>query len=94
MKRTIGIIAAALAAATVVAAMIYGGWKLERELNWKFSYGTKVQERIDRIERRLDALEMAPVDTLQFVVPASQVLPDSLGVIWTTGGYWPPMEGR
>ena len=35
----------------------YGGWRLKRWINWKFSYGNKVELRINQLEQRVEALE-------------------------------------
>jgi len=46
--------------ALIIAALVaigYGGWCLERWINWKFSYGAKVEARLERVEKRLEALE-------------------------------------
>lgn len=32
-------------------------WYMERWLNWKFSYGPKVEERIQALEQRVERLE-------------------------------------
>ena len=42
--------------AIVLAAMV-SGWIMERKLNWKLSYGPKVEKRIGLIERRVEILE-------------------------------------
>ena len=46
----------------IVIALIvaYGGWKLDRWVNWKFDYGKKVTavtQRMDALEKRIEALE-------------------------------------
>ena len=41
----------------LIVAIALGGWKLSRWLNWRLSYGPKVEERLAKIETRLDALE-------------------------------------
>jgi len=39
------------------ALLWFGGWKLERWINWKFSYGNKVETRIEQLETRIEQLE-------------------------------------
>ena len=35
----------------------YIGWRVERWWNWKFSYGNKVETKIELLEKRVEALE-------------------------------------
>ena len=35
----------------------FGGWMLERWVNWKFFYGPKIEERISFLEKRVEKLE-------------------------------------
>jgi hypothetical protein len=41
----------------VIIPLSYGGWKLKRYINWKFSYGNKVENRIELLEKRVEVLE-------------------------------------
>ena len=41
----------------LVVLFIIGAWLFERWINWTFSYGGKVEQRIEQIEQRLDILE-------------------------------------
>jgi len=40
-------------------ALSIGGWKAERWMNWKLDYGKRVDQRIERLEQRVAALEAA-----------------------------------
>ena len=33
-------------------------WKAERWINWKFSYGKRVETRLQELEKRVDLLEI------------------------------------
>ena len=44
---------------SLAALLAYGGWKLERWLNWKFDYESRVEQRLQDIEKRLDHLELS-----------------------------------
>jgi cytochrome oxidase assembly protein ShyY1 len=47
-----------LVVALIIAiAFSFGCWKFERWINWKFDYGQRVEERIDALEKRIEALE-------------------------------------
>ena len=37
--------------------LIWGGWKFERWVNWKLSYGNKVEQRIETLEKRVINIE-------------------------------------
>ena len=50
-------ILAMLVALAVSIPIGYGGWRLQRWHNWKFSYGAKVEQRIQALENRIEALE-------------------------------------
>lgn len=50
--RFLGFIAGSLA-----VLVAFGGWKLERWLNWKFDYGSRVEQRLQEVEKRLERLE-------------------------------------
>ena len=41
----------------IVLLLGYGGWKAERYINWKFSYGNKVEKRIKQLESKVEILE-------------------------------------
>ena len=43
----------------ILFALLLGflSWRFERWMNWKFSYGNKVEQRIEQIEHRIDRLE-------------------------------------
>ena len=45
--------------AICLVAFSYGCWKAERWVNWKFSYGNKVETRIEKLEKRVLKLETA-----------------------------------
>lgn len=53
LKKAIGYIAVIV----VFAFILIGSWKIRRWANWKFSYGTKVEVRIEQLEVRVSALE-------------------------------------
>ncbi len=40
-----------------VIIISYGGWRIERYVNWKFGYGPKVNRRIEAVEKRVEKLE-------------------------------------
>lgn len=44
---------------TIPLLMSYGGWKLNRYVNWKFGYESRVEPRFQEIEKRLLLLESA-----------------------------------
>jgi hypothetical protein len=46
-----------LTVGSLVALIAFGGWKLERWLNWKFDYGSRVEQRLQEMEKRLERLE-------------------------------------
>jgi high-affinity Fe2+/Pb2+ permease len=46
-----------IAAFVAFGLLVVGMWLLERWFNWTFSYGGKVEQRIEQIEKRIDALE-------------------------------------
>lgn len=41
----------------VIAGIAFFCWKMERWVNWKFSYGDKVETRIEQLESRVATLE-------------------------------------
>jgi len=41
----------------IVIVLGYYGWKLERKINWKFSYGNKVEIKMEQLEKRIEVLE-------------------------------------
>ena len=43
--------------AIVIIVISYYGWKFERWANWKLSYGSKVSEQIQVLEKRVKSLE-------------------------------------
>jgi len=53
MKDIMGIVGVGI----VVIVVGLGLWKLERWVNWKLSYGNKVDGRIEQLEKRVEALE-------------------------------------
>lgn len=40
-----------------ISFLMIGIWELERWINWKFSYGPRVEERISQLEKRVEKLE-------------------------------------
>lgn len=43
--------------AIVISIFSYGCWRLERYINWKFGYKTKVNKRMEKAEIRIKKLE-------------------------------------
>ena len=41
----------------VVILIGFGMWKAERWFNWKVDYGSRVDDRIEQLEERIDVLE-------------------------------------
>ena len=46
-----------LAVLVGILAVAYGGYRLERWWNWKWSYGPRVEKRIEKLEKRIEKLE-------------------------------------
>jgi len=46
--------------AFALAAVAFTGWRIERWFNWRFAYGGMVEQRIERLEQRVTALEKTP----------------------------------
>jgi uncharacterized membrane-anchored protein YhcB (DUF1043 family) len=57
MIRVIRIVVISIIALAVFIGLFVGGFWLERWVNWKVSYGPKVEHRLERVEARLDSLE-------------------------------------
>ena len=57
MKNKIKEIAVYTVVALVFVAIAFSGWKLERWINWKFDYGSRVDSRIEKLEERVRVLE-------------------------------------
>jgi hypothetical protein len=41
----------------ILIVVSWGGWTLERWLNWTLFYGEKVEKRIEELDQRLKAIE-------------------------------------
>ena len=41
----------------ILVLIAYMGWRAKRWVNWKFSYGKRVEVRIEKVEERVEALE-------------------------------------
>ena len=54
---TLKLIAVFAVASIALLAVGIGGWKLERWVNWKLDYGSRVDRRIETLERRITAIE-------------------------------------
>lgn len=54
MKDTLKIIVLVI----VIGALAYGGWQLQRTLNYKFSYSSQVDTQIKPLVDRISALEL------------------------------------
>jgi len=53
MKESITVISIIIA--IVIFCII--GWRIDRWINWKFSYGNKVEQRIEKLEQRVENIE-------------------------------------
>jgi hypothetical protein len=40
-----------------IAGCVFGYWHFERWFHWKLSYGPKLEERVDALEKRIEKLE-------------------------------------
>jgi len=41
----------------VIVVVMIAGWQAKRWLNWKVSYGPLVEQRMEQLEHRIEALE-------------------------------------
>lgn len=41
----------------VAIGLGYIGWRLERWMNWKLCYSSKVDQRIEQLEKRIEKIE-------------------------------------
>jgi hypothetical protein len=57
MKKLIANVLIGIVAFGLVASIGYGGWCIEKWLNYKFSYESQVQEQMAPLEERVVALE-------------------------------------
>jgi cytochrome b subunit of formate dehydrogenase len=43
--------------AVIIIILAISGWRIKRWINWEFSYGGRVDNRIELLEDRLDIVE-------------------------------------
>ena len=58
VRTAMGWLAYAVVVLIVIAACL-SGWVVERNLNWRYSYGPKVEKRLGELEKRVEKLEEA-----------------------------------
>lgn len=54
-------------------ALIYGCWRLERWLNWKYDYSARVEQRVRGLEKRIESLEAKRVVRLGGIINSTPV---------------------
>lgn len=63
----------------IVGCIIFGYfcWKLERRVNWKFSYGAKVEKRIEKLEKKIATLE-TDLEVVKMILYEAELRSDGL----------------
>jgi hypothetical protein len=46
-----------------IFVLSFGGWWLERWVNWRFHHGPMVEQRLESIEQRIEKLEKGDADS-------------------------------
>lgn len=57
MRKLLINIAAGIAVTFIIFVIGLFCWKTQRWINWKFSYGNKVEVKIEQLEKRIEVLE-------------------------------------
>jgi cytochrome oxidase assembly protein ShyY1 len=57
MKQSLAKTMAAFAVIAIVISFALAMWRLERWINWKFDYGSRVENRLEQLEKRIEELE-------------------------------------
>ena len=45
----------------MIIILSFASWEIERWINWKMSYGPKIEQRIEKLEQRIEKLEESKV---------------------------------